>query len=170
MKIRQEEPKDYAQIREMVKAAFKGAEHTDGNEYNLVDKLRASDGFIKELALIAQENEEIIGHIMFSKAIIGEKTGLALAPLSVSPKAQKKGVGTALMNKAHEVAKEMGYEFSVVLGSEKHYPRVGYKTASTFGVLAPFDVPEENFMIMFFTENISEIKGTVVYVKEIFEG
>ena len=96
--------------------------------------------------------------------------GVALAPLAILPKAQRKGVGTALMNKAHSIAKEMGYGFSVVLGSDEYYPRVGYKTASDFGILAPFDVPKENFMVLFLKEDVLEIKGTVVYVKEIFEG
>ena len=170
MIIRQEEQKDYSKISEVVKAAFESAEHTDGNEYNLVDNLRMSSGFVKELALIAEEENEIIGHIMFTEARIGDNVGLALAPLSVLPKAQKKGVGTALMNKAHNTGKEMGYSFSVVLGSDKYYPRVGYKTASEFGILTPFDVPNENFMVLFFNENVSGIEGIVEYVKEIFEG
>ncbi len=169
MIIRQEEQKDYSEIAQVVKAAFEKAEHTDGNEFVLVGRLRNSDGFVKELALVAEENNEIIGHIMFTKAKVCEKTGLALAPLSVAPKAQKKGVGTALMKRAHEIAIEMGYEFSIVVGSEKYYPKVGYKKASDFGIKAPFDVPNENFMVLFFTQNISEIKGTAVYVKEIFE-
>ena len=168
--IRQEESKDFNEIRTLVRVAFEGAEHTDGNEYNLVDSLRSSSGFIKELALIAEEDGEIIGHIMFTEVKVGANIGVALAPLAILPKAQRKGVGTALMDKAHSIAKEMGYGFSIVLGSEQYYPRVGYKTANDFGILAPFDVPKENFMVLFLKEDDLETKGTVVYVKEIFEG
>ncbi len=168
--IRQEKQDDFKKIKEVVRVAFESAEHTDGNEYILVDKLRKSSGFVKELALIAEEENEIIGHIMFTELKVGDHTGIALAPLSVLPKAQRKGVGTALMNEAHNIAKEMNYNFSVVLGSNQYYPRVGYKTASEFGILAPFDVPDENFMVLFLNENVSKISGTVVYVKEIFEG
>ncbi len=170
MTIRQEQQSDYIEIKAVVKAAFESAPHTDGKEYLLVDKLRMSAGFVKELALVAEENGEIIGHIMFTEAKVGEKTGLALAPLSVAPKAQKKGVGTALMNKAHELATEMGYAFSVVLGDEKYYARVGYTMASAFEIFAPFDVPCENFMVLFFKDVSAQVKGTVVYVKEILEG
>ncbi len=168
MIIRQEKQNDYIKIKEVVKNAFEGAEHSDGNEYNLVDKLRLSSKFVKELALVAEENDEIIGHIMFTEVKVGEKTGLALAPLSVLPKQQKKGVGTALMNKAHKLAKEMGYEFSVVLGSKKYYERVGYKPANQYGILAPFDVPSENFMVLFLNENVFKINGVAQYVKEMF--
>ncbi|MFI3177041.1 MAG: hypothetical protein R3Y67_06065 [Eubacteriales bacterium] len=48
MLIRQEEERDYNEIRELIKGAFESAEHTDGNEYNLVDSLRKSNSFIKE--------------------------------------------------------------------------------------------------------------------------
>lgn len=170
MLIRQEEQRDYIKIKELVKIAFESAEHTDGNEYNLVDNLRKSSGFIKELALVALKEDEIVGHIMFTEVKVGDNIGLALAPLSVLPKAQKKCVGTALMNEAHKIATEMGYKFSVVLGSEKYYLKVGYKTASEYGILAPFDVPAENFMVLFLSDDKLEINGTVIYVKEIFEG
>lgn len=55
MIIRQEKEEDYNQIREVVKKAFKNAEYTDGNEYNLVDKSRQSSGFVKELKLVAEK-------------------------------------------------------------------------------------------------------------------
>ncbi len=119
---------------------------------------------------MAEENNEIIGHILFTKAKIGDVTALALAPLSVAPTAQKKGVGTALMEKGHEIARELRYDIIVVLGSEKYYPRVGYKPASLLGVKAPFEVPDENFMAISLNDRIDKINGTVKYVKEIFEG
>lgn len=167
MKIRQEQPQDYDIIRELVKSAFATAEHTDGNEFLLVDHLRKSDGFIPELALVAEEENQLIGHILFTKIKVGESEGIALAPLSVLPTFQKKGVGTALMHHAHTIAKNMGYEFSVVLGSETYYPRVGYQMASTFGIEPPFDVPSENYMVLFFSGTPRRIDGTVAYVKEM---
>ncbi len=167
MLIRNEEEKDYEKINKMIKAAFKNAEHTDGNEHTLVDKLRSSEGFIKELTLVAEENGEIVGHIMFTEVKVGEEKGIALAPLAVHPNMQKKGVGTALMNEAHKRAKEMRYEFCVVLGSEKYYPKVGYKPANQYGIKAPFDVPNENFMILFLRGNERNIDGVVQYVKEM---
>ncbi|MFI3174922.1 MAG: N-acetyltransferase [Bacillota bacterium] len=167
MKIRQEQAKDYDEIRELVKNAFATAEHTDGNEFLLVDKLRKSDGFISELALVAEAENQLIGHILFTKIKVGEAEGIALAPLSVLPSFQKKGVGTALMNHAHTIAKNMGYEFSVVLGSETYYPKVGYQVASKFGIKPPFDVPNENYMVLFFNGTPRRIDGTVAYVKEM---
>ncbi len=167
MVIRQEEIKDYEAVYNVVKTAFASAEHSDGTEQDLVGRLRNSNGFIKELSLVAEENNEILGHIIFTKAQIGETCGLALAPLSVAPHAQRKGVGTALMKKAHETAKDLGFDIIVVLGSEKYYPRVGYKPASLFGIKAPFEVPDENFMALSLSGSNYQVNGTVEYVKEI---
>ena len=167
MIIRKEEINDYNKIREVVKIAFESTEHTDGTEYILVDKLRGSIGFIPELALVAEEENKILGHVMFTKVKIGNDVELALAPLAVLPSAQRKGIGTALMNNAHEIAKKLGYNLVVVLGSEQYYPRVGYKPASDLGILAPFDVPNENFMVLNLGNVKKEYSGTVEYVKEI---
>ncbi len=170
MIIRQEETKDFELVQELVKSAFQTAEHSDGNEHILVKKLRNSDGFIKELSLVAEVDGKLLGHIIFTKAKIGETNGLALAPLSVAPTAQRKGVGTALMRRGHEIAKSLGYDIIVVLGSDKYYPRVGYKPASQLEIKAPFEVPDENFMAISLNSNTEKICGTVEYVKEILEG
>ena len=169
MIIRQEEIKDYDKVYTLIKVAFETAEHRDGTEQDLVVRLRKGEGFIPELSLVAIENNEIIGHIMFTKANIGSRTELALAPLSVSPQHQKKGIGTALMNEGHKIAKQLKYEFSVVLGSEKYYPKVGYKPASDFGITAPFDVPSENFMALNLNGNDNIINATLEYAKEFSE-
>ncbi len=169
MIIRTEEISDYKEIKNMVKLAFEGAEHTDGNEHNLINKLRQSKGFVKELTLVAEENNRIIGHIMFTEVKIGKNVGLALAPLAVLPNMQKKGIGKALMSEAHKRAKEMGYKFCIVLGSEKYYPKVGYKMASEFNIFPPFDVPKENFMVLFLSDNTLDVEGKVEYVKEMLE-
>ncbi len=169
MNIRQEEITDYTLVEKLVQAAFKTAEHPDENAYHLVAKLRKSDGFIKELSLVAEENGEILGHIIFTKAKIAAVNALALAPLAVSPQAQRKGVGTALIKRGHQIAKDMGYDIIVVLGSEKYYPRVGYKPASLLGIKAPFEAPDANFMAISLSGSTEQINGTIEYVKEILE-
>lgn len=166
MDIRKEKLKDYAEIYEVVKAAFKSAEHSDGNEQDLVNKLRAGESYIPELSLVAEENGRIVGHIMFTKAKAGMEDVLALAPLSVLPEYQRKGIGTELIKEGHRVAQRLGYRYSVVLGSEKYYSRLGYVPASVFGIIPPFDVPDENFMAYSIGENPPCIHGVMKYAKE----
>ena len=85
MIIRQERPEDYDTVYHVVKEAFENAEYTDGNEQNLVAALRKSKSFIPELSLVAVEDEKIVGHILFTKAVVQGVEVLALAPLSVLP-------------------------------------------------------------------------------------
>ena len=85
MLIRKEEPKDYEIIYSVVKAAFDSAEHADGNEHDLVNALRKGEAFIPDLSLVAETDEKIVGHVMFTKAKVSDDTVLVLAPLSVLP-------------------------------------------------------------------------------------
>ncbi|MEZ4816247.1 MAG: N-acetyltransferase [Bdellovibrionota bacterium] len=151
IEIRTEEPMDYAKSNEVVYNAFKGATHSDGDEHNLVQRLRASSTFVPKLSLVAVLKNEIVGHIIFSKIIIVKKNNtplesLALAPVSVHPNYQKKKIGGALINRGHMIAKELGFKSVILLGHPDYYPRFGYSRASKWGIQAPFDVPDEVFM------------------------
>lgn len=92
MTLRQENPNDYSAVYDLVKSAFATAEHSNGNEQDLVVALRKSKAFIPELSLIAEIDGEIIGHILFTKIKIGDNIALALAPLAVFPKHQNRAL------------------------------------------------------------------------------
>ena len=166
MIIRQEHNKDFQSVYALVKAAFESVEHADGNEQDLVNALRKSGSYIPELSLVAEDDGKIVGHIMFTKLKIANQVQLALAPLSVMPEYQKQGIGTALIQEGHKRAKALGYGYSVVLGSEKYYPRTGYLPAKNYGISAPFEVPDENFMVCKLSENAPAVSGVVQYAKE----
>ncbi len=166
LEIRQENKNDYEQVYNVVKTAFENAEHSDGNEQDLVNNLRKSDSFIPELSLVAVKDNKIVGHILFTKIKIGKYEELALAPLAVLPKYQRQGIGKKLIETGHKIAKKLGYNYSIVLGSEKYYPKFGYTSAIDYGIKAPFEVPNENFMAIKLKDTEVEIKGTVQYAKE----
>ncbi|WP_299446605.1 N-acetyltransferase [uncultured Phascolarctobacterium sp.] len=166
MIIRPELPTDYDSVYYVVKKAFATAEHSDGNEQDLVNVLRKSTAFIPELSLIAEENNKIIGHIMLTKLLIENHIILALAPLSVLPEKQYQGVSSALIAETHKRAKSLGYNYSVVLGSEKYYPKFGYLPAKNFNIKPPFEVPQENFMALKLRDDAPKIAGIVKYAKE----
>lgn len=166
MLIRQETNHDYNKVYDLIKLAFKTAEHSDGNEHDLANALRDSDAFVPELSLVAEIDGELAGHIMFTEGMVGGNTVLILAPLSVSPNFQKQGIGTALMAEAHKIAKKLGYQYSLVLGSEQYYPRAGYLPAEQFGIQVPDGIPSSNFMAISLSENAARISGTVTYARE----
>ena len=172
--IRVEQELDYKIVEGVIENAFLNAELTDNQEHNLVNRLRKSSEFIPELSLVAEIDNKIVGHILFTKINIESNKGsfesLALAPLSVLLDYQNKGVGKALMNYGLEVAKNLGYESVVVLGHENYYPKFGFKKASEFDIKPPFEVPDEAFMALELNENgLKNVSGIVKYSNAFFE-
>lgn len=166
MLIRQERADDYKQVYSLIAKAFETAEHADGNEQDLAAALRQGGAFIPELSLVAEIDGEIAGHILFTRAHVGNSEVLALAPLSVLPKFQRQGVGTALIAEGHRIARRLGYPYSLVLGSETYYPRFGYLPADRLGVEVPAGMPPQNFMAVKLLEDAGPICGRVVYAEE----
>jgi predicted N-acetyltransferase YhbS len=168
--IRQENVNDYNKVYELVKKAFEKMEYSEGDEQDLVNRLRKSRVFIPELSLVAIRNNEIVGHIMFTKGEIENNEYLVLAPLAVLPEYQKQGIGTALINEGHKIAKELGFTSIVVVGHEKYYPRFGYEKASKHGIIPSFEVPDECFMVIELVKgSLLNVNGTFELVKEFFE-
>lgn len=165
LEIRQENENDYEQVYNVIKIAFEKAEHSDGNEQDLVIALRKSNSFIPELSLVAVNENKIIGYILFTKVKIGDNIELALAPLAVLPEYQRKGVGTSLIKEGHRIAKQLKYNYSIVLGSNQYYSKFGYVPASKYDIKAPFDVEDECFMAIKLNENAETIGGVVEYDK-----
>lgn len=163
MEIRQENKNDYKEVYNVVKKAFSTAEHSDGTEQDLVNALRESPSFIPELSLVAVEDGKIVGHILFTKVCINDFMELALAPLSVLPEYQGRGIGLALIKKGHSIAKNLGYNYSIVLGDPMYYSKSGYVAASVYGIKAPFDVCDENFMAFKLNEKAGRPDGIVGY-------
>ncbi|NLK43026.1 MAG: N-acetyltransferase [Tissierellia bacterium] len=171
--IRQENQKDYRITESVVEQAFKRLDY-DPSEHILVSKLRKSHVFIPELSLIAEVDGRIVGHTMLTKLIIknGEKEyeSLALAPVSVLPSYQNKGVGTALVNEVLKIAKNIGFKSAIVLGHPNYYPRFGFKPASIWGIKPPFDVSDDVFMALELEcGSLEGVTGIVEYPKEFFE-
>ena len=167
--IRPERKEDYPRITEINKLAFK-----QENEGRLVENLRKNTEFIPELSLVAQEDNEVVGHILFFPIkIIDDKlihTSLSLAPMSVHPSRQKKGIGSALVRQGLKAAKEKGFKSVIVVGHANYYPRFGFKPAAGWNIKAPFEVPEDVFMAIELTENgLKNIAGTVKYHDEFNE-
>jgi len=107
----------------------------DGNEALLTRKLRSCASFVPELDYVAELDGSVIGNIMYARSkVIGddcEWETLTFGPVSVLPKYQRDGVGSALIRKTLDVARDLGYRAVLIFGHESYYPRFGFKPAST---------------------------------------
>lgn len=105
-------------------------EHAFGQkaEAGLVDAL--VDGGDAVVELVAVEDGQVVGHILFSRLFVeqnGKATpAVALAPLAVEPSFHGTGIGGALIREAHIKLREAGEKLSIVLGDPGYYGRFGY--------------------------------------------
>ena len=171
--IRQETPSDYGVVSQIIEAAFRDDPHGDHTEHHLVERLRKSDEFIPELSLVAEVDGEIVGHILLTKIKIKNKQAtfhsLALAPVSVKPSFQKKGIGAELIRAAHRKAKELGHQSIVLVGHENYYPKFGYELTSKYGIELPFEAPDENCMVIELEDGaLQGVSGMVEYSQVFF--
>jgi putative acetyltransferase len=142
--IREERASDSAAIRAVHRAAFEA-----DAEAALVDALREQAAPL--VSLVADEGGAVVGHILFSPVVLSGDDSLkimGLAPMSVLPAHQRRGVGTALVQAALERCRELGFAAVVVLGHAEYYPRFGFVPASRFGLRSEYDVPDDVFMAM----------------------
>lgn len=173
--IRQETEKDFEQVLDVIRLAFQNMDDSDHKEHLLVQRLRQSDSFIPQLSLLAEtDNGKIVGHILLSEVkVVSEKTVwplLAVAPLSVLPEFQRKGIGGMLIHEAHIRASTLGYGAAILLGHKDYYPRFGYRKASLFGIKLPFDAPDECCMVMELREGgLDGVHGLVCYPDVFFQ-
>ncbi len=145
--IRQEKQDDFEQIYDLVKVAFETAKVSNGKEQDFVNQLRSSVNYIPELALVAEENHKLVGHIMLTKNHINSCSGktetLLLAPISVALEYRNKGIGSKLISKGFVLARDMGYRSVVLVGDPAYYNRFGFKKSTDFGIRHLQDIPEE---------------------------
>lgn len=147
VRIRQEEEKDFAKIYDLVEEAFKTAKVSDGDEQDFVDRLRAGDHYIPELAFVAEESDRLVGHIMLTRCRVMMKEGtfdaLLLAPLAVVLEYRNRGVGADLVKEALRSAKEKGHKAVFLTGDPVYYGRFGFKSVANYGIGCAEEIPLE---------------------------
>lgn len=145
MIVRPERVGDVEAIRAVTGAAFATAAHSappvepggPPGEATLVDWLRADDGWIPELSLVAEADGEVVGHVVCTRGHVGRAPALGLGPVSVLPEHQRSGVGSALVAAVLAAADDRGEALVVLLGDPAYYGRFGFRPASSLGIDAP---------------------------------
>lgn len=147
MNIRAETESDIEAIRRVETAAF-GRD----SEANLVDHLRQNGGIT--LSLVAEQDGEIVGHVLFSPVTVEREPGafaaLALGPVAVLPERQNQGIGSALIRAGLEQCRVKGYTLVFLIGHPTYYPRFGFRPAVPLGfdsVYVPDKTDHTHFMV-----------------------
>lgn len=137
MLIRDERPEDIAVIAAITTAAFATIAEADGDEAELVARLRDMGGLT--ISLVAEMAGEVVGHIAFSPAFINDQPGpwYQLAPVSVRPDLHGQGVGSALIVAGLARLRELGARVCLVLGHADYYPRFGFEAVAALSDIYP---------------------------------
>ncbi len=162
--IRPERPADYAAIRLLVAAAFESE-----TEANLVEAIRTSEHYIAKMALVAELESKLVGHVMISGATLrtsdGDRSIVMLAPLAVAPSRQRAGIGSALVQAVTAIADERGEPLVIVEGGPAYYRRFGFEPAYEHGIeiTVPDWAPREAGQVLRLGAYDAALTGLVVY-------
>jgi predicted N-acetyltransferase YhbS len=142
---RPERPGDVDTIRQVTIDAFRDMPYADGTEHLIVDALRKQGELV--VSVVAESGGELVGHAAASAVTVtdGAAGWFGLGPVSVTPAAQRRGVGSAVVRAVLERLRRQGASGCVVVGDPAYYARFGFATTPS---MAFPDVPAEDFMVL----------------------
>lgn len=161
--LRPEEPADEDRIRTAVVHAFESSVIGE-----LVDRLRASPDWVPGLSFVAEREERIIGHVLFTRSLLDARKRLVdvlvLSPVSVVPDEQGKGVGSALIQHGLETVRHRPEPLVFLEGSPTYYARFGFEAAGPLGFRRPsLRIPQPAFQVLRLPTYEPWMTGTLVY-------
>jgi putative acetyltransferase len=135
--VRTERPSDVPEVRRITSAAFDRGDGGEPVEVRLLDELRRCDGWIPALSIVAVVDDEVVGHAVCTRGHIGALECVALGPISVIPRLQRSGIGSALMHTMLGTAAGEGEPVITLLGSPDYYGRFGFVPSTELGIDPP---------------------------------
>ena len=176
--VRVVEKRDYRRGEDVTRIAFAYPERIERckigcpYEHWQVHESRKRDGIL-DLSLVALIEENIVGHIICSKAEVRTKSGITpvlnLGPISVLPAYQRKGVGKVLITHMLDRARQLGYGAILFFGRPEYYPQFGFLEASVFGITDSEGYNYPAFMGMeLISDYLANARGGKYYESDIY--
>lgn len=140
--LRPEEPRDHRAVEALTREAFWNVYRSGCAEHYLLHILRESKGYLPGLHMVAEDDGNIIGSIVYSRSGILRPEGehidtLTFGPLSVHPARQRQGIGSLLIKRTLALAAGKGERAVIITGSPGYYARFGFRPAESFGITLP---------------------------------
>jgi putative acetyltransferase len=164
--IRDESPPDYEAVYRVNQQAFE-----TGTEADLVNLLRSNGKAV--ISLVAEARGMIVGHILFSPVTIepprSNWNALGLAPVAVSTRWQRQGIGKELVKTGIARCRSLGTDLVFVLGHPQYYPKFGFHKASDFGISNEYQAEEAFMVLELVPGTLHRSRGLVKYAPEFNE-
>jgi putative acetyltransferase len=170
MELRPERAADHDAVHELHRQAF------GGDEGELVATLtRDLRGLLSPasgLSLIAVDEDQVVGHVLFTRSVLDAPKRLVdvlvLSPVGVLPTYQNQGIGRKLINRGLELVDKQGAPAVFLEGSPGYYPRFGFEPGEPLGFRKPsLRIPDAAFQVRLLGDYEPWMTGTLVY-SEIF--
>jgi len=163
MLIRAERPDDVDAVRDVHRRAF-GEERVA----RLVDALRSAPATLAPVSLVATVDGQVVGHVLLSASRLDAPLRLVdvlvLSPLGVLPEHQRRGAGTALVERALPAAEATGAPLLFLEGSPSYYGRRGFAEGGPLGFRKPsLRIPDAGFQVARLGSYEPWMTGTLVY-------
>ncbi len=151
--IRRTEEKDFFQTENITRETFWNLYKPGCDEHLILHNIRNTKSYIGDLDRVAIFENEIIGHILSTKAKVIDSLNkehgiLCVGPLTVVQEFQKKGVGSTLINNSIQIAKELGFSGMILFGNPDYYHRFGFKNAKEYFITTKDGQNFEPFMAL----------------------
>jgi putative acetyltransferase len=161
---RRERPGEEAAVRAVVADAF----DREPVVATLVDRLRESPDWIDGLSFVAEDEDRLVGHVLFTRALLDAPRRLVdvlvLSPVSVVRDRQGQGIGSALIRYALARIRSRPEPLVFLEGSPAYYPRFGFERGGDHGFRRPsLRIPEAAFQVVRQPTYESWMTGTLVY-------
>ena len=117
------------------------------------------------LSLVAEENDKIVGNVIFSSVKVEGSKELSvyiLAPLAVSKDHQKMGLGTKLIHYGLEVLKKRDADIILVLGDPNYYTRTGFQGGHNIEAPHKLEYPEAWMALELKSGMLEQAKGVAL--------
>ncbi len=163
--IKQTEKGFFFQTENLTREAFWNLYKPGCDEHLVLHNIRKSENYIKELDLVAFFNQQLIGHIISSKAKVIDSMNLeheilCVGPISVLPEFQNKGIGSELIEYSISMARRLGFIGMILFGNPDYYHRFGFKNAKEFEITTKDLQNFEPFMALQLQEKgMEKLKG-----------
>lgn len=175
MKIRLENENDYLEVENLLRDSFWNVYRPGAFEHYIVHHLRDDESFIPHLAYVIECGGKIVGNINYSRGFIDygdEKSdAVVLGPIAIDGSCQNKGLGSKLIRRTLDLARDEDIPFVFVIGDEDYYHRFGFESASEYDLyLDGTDTDDECpfFMINVFDGSSMKNKRGVFHNPEVF--
>lgn len=95
------------------------------------------------LSLVATTNSNVVAHLYFTSCEVEgcDIKSALLAPLAVTPKWQRQGIGTLLVRDGLQRLQSTGVQLVCVLGDPAYYSRLGFESEAL--IMPPYALPPE---------------------------